>query len=134
MAVVPSLLVWLVLSTTVQPVAGAGSGYVPTGSLDDLVDLGVLARLRDPRIRPIAIGPNGTTRLQGRTTSVDEPRPLGPGGLIAEIAGPGIVQRIALIGPERPAEGQRSRGHGCVLVLRAAWSGPGRTPNDVRDT
>ena len=38
-----------------------------------------------------------------RTSSGGEPKPVKPGeSLIAAIAGPGIVQRIALIGPNRP--------------------------------
>ncbi len=57
-----------VLSTAVQPAAGAGSGYVPTSSLDDLADLGTLARLRDPRIRPLVIGPESATRAQEQTS------------------------------------------------------------------
>jgi len=103
MAVVPTLLVWLVFSTTVQPAAGVGSGYVPTGSLDDLTDLGILARLRDSRIRPFVIEPDETTRNHGRATTGERPSPDQAGeSSIGEIQGPGIVQRIALIRPRHP--------------------------------
>src|SRR5262245_8346778 len=38
-------------ASELSPTPGAGSGYCPSGSLDDLMDLARLARLRDPRIR-----------------------------------------------------------------------------------
>jgi hypothetical protein len=87
MSVVPPLLVWLALAAAVEPADGDGSGFRPTGSLDELVDLGLLARLRDPRVRPLAIEAG--------------PRRPGTGGgvVLAEIAGPGVVQRIEWIGP-----------------------------------
>ncbi len=81
MAVLPSILIWLALSTAVEPAANEGSGYRPSGSPDELVDLGLLARLRDPRIRPIALG---------------EPKLTESGGGIAEVTGPGIIERIVL--------------------------------------
>jgi hypothetical protein len=81
MAVMPSILIWLALTAAVEPSASEGSGYRPSGSPDELVDLGLLARLRDPRTRPIAFG---------------ESKPSAPGGGIAEVAGPGIIQRIEL--------------------------------------
>ncbi len=45
------------------------------------MDPGLLARLRDPRIRPIAFG---------------EPKTIAADGGIAEVAGPGVIQQIVL--------------------------------------
>ena len=52
------------------------------------MDPGLLARLRDPRIRPIAFG---------------EPKSIAADGGIAEVAGPGMIQRIVLNVSRTPA-------------------------------
>jgi Protein of unknown function (DUF2961) len=93
MAVLPSLMVWLALITAGEPTPGEGSGYRPSGSLDELTDAGQLARIRDPRIRPIVIGTKGSPGGLGGASG---------GSVVAEIEGPGIVQRIAFALPKDP--------------------------------
>ncbi len=111
MSSVSSLLLWLALAPVVAPAAGEGSGYRPTGSLDELVDLGLLARLRDPRIRPLKLVAERPARRDDRTSSGAAVRPGAHGGaVIADWVGPGIVQRIWLSDPpEDPGRPQGPR-------------------------
>ena len=100
MPILPSLLVWLALAPVVEPAAGGGSGYRPSGSLDELVDLGLLSRLRDPRIRPIGVDIQRTVSRDARKSGDDAGRSGAHGGtMVANFAGPGIVQRIWLSDP-----------------------------------
>jgi hypothetical protein len=85
MPVLPLVLGWLILAA--EPATPAPAGYRPTGSPAALHDLGLLARLRDPRVRTVE--DDGS-----RWTGDDEGHRL-----LARADGPGIIQRIRLSGP-----------------------------------
>jgi hypothetical protein len=80
MPVLPLLLSLLPLAA--EPV----SGYRPTGSLAELADLGLLARLRDPALRVLSFGSH--EHRQANDLLVDTP-------------GPGILQSLWFAQPPR---------------------------------
>ncbi|HEV3122013.1 MAG TPA: DUF2961 domain-containing protein, partial [Isosphaeraceae bacterium] len=91
-----AILLALLLPVATSSDDDARAGYVPSGSLVDLHDLGRLARLRDPGVRPLAFssfdrqggnddGFNGTySRLREEQGN----------SVLAECKGPGIIERI----------------------------------------
>ncbi|HMB07913.1 MAG TPA: DUF2961 domain-containing protein [Isosphaeraceae bacterium] len=90
MPVLPFVLGWLAL--VAAPTSAVAAGYRPSGGPIDLHDLGRLARLRDPDVKPFRFGTSDFEAHRGAGTTR---RPAEDGGsVLAEVPGPGIVQHL----------------------------------------
>ncbi|APW60054.1 DUF2961 domain-containing protein [Paludisphaera borealis] len=91
---VPALAI--LLTAQDQPMPGPGPGYIPSGSPADLHDLVRLARLRDPRVR--AMGFSSYDRKGGNydgfNGTYSKLRVEDGNSVLAELDGPGVIQRI----------------------------------------
>src|SRR3954447_4594196 len=98
----PALLVSLALLT--QSLAsepsvsrsGLTAGFVPSGSPAELHDLGFLARLRHPGVQAVGVSSYDRTggNNDGFKGTYSRIREEAGDSVLAELAGPGIVQRI----------------------------------------
>ncbi len=101
MPAVSILLVLLAQSAAPVPqpaaaVAAAATGFCPSGSPAELRDLGLLARLRDPGVQPVGFSSYDRTggNNDGFNGTYSRIRAEGGNSVLAEAAGPGVVQRI----------------------------------------
>src|SRR4051812_1006494 len=99
MPVVLVLLTLLAQSVRAEPSAarsGTAAGYITAGTPSELSDLGLLARLRHPGVQ--AVGFSSYDRTGGNNDgfkgTYSRVREEGGDSVLAEVAGPGIVQRI----------------------------------------
>lgn len=99
MGVVPVVLILLAqagpdAAGTARPLAAGG--YCPTGSMTELHDTGLLARLRDPEARPLGFSSYDRTggNNDGFSGTYSKLRTEGDNSVLAEVDGPGIIQRI----------------------------------------
>jgi hypothetical protein len=94
-------LVFSVLLQAAGPQETGSAGYRPSGSLADLYDLGRLALLRDPAVR--VLGFSSSSRAGGDDVSHDcggfRIRLEDGNAVLAEVPGPGIIQRIWFANP-----------------------------------
>jgi hypothetical protein len=99
MRVYTLLLAFLMQTAAAEPhreVPPSTAGYIPTGSPAELHDLGLLARLRHPGVR--AVGFSSYDRTGGNNDgfkgTYSKLREESGNSVLAEAAGPGILQRI----------------------------------------
>src|SRR5579864_7472011 len=94
MPVLPLVLGLLV--TVAGPAQTDAAGYRPTGSLVDLHDLGRLALLRAPGVRPLGFSSYDRSggNDDGFKGTYSRIRAENGNSVLAEIDGPGIIQRI----------------------------------------
>ncbi len=78
------------------PAAASAAGFLPTGSPRELRDLGLLSRLRDPGARMIGFSSYDRTggNNDGFNGTYSKIRVEGGNSVLAEVDGPGIIQRI----------------------------------------
>ena len=109
------ILTTLLLAAPPSDEPAASGGYVPSGSPVDLYDLGRLARLRDPRVR--ALSSSSYDRTGGNDDGFDgtysKLRVEDGNSVLAELDGPGIIQRIWFThtGGEQPGLLDRKQEH-----------------------
>src|SRR5208283_3473233 len=98
MPAVSILLVLLAQSGTPVPrqAAAAATGFRPSGSPAELHDLGLLARLRDPGVQPVGFSSYDRTggNNDGFNGTYSRIRAEDGNSVLAEVDGPGVVQRI----------------------------------------
>ena len=95
-------MIWTALLTTLLLAAPPNDkpavigGYAPSGSPVDLYDLGRLARLRDPRVRALSFSSYDRTggNDDGFDGTYSKLRVEEGNSVLAELEGPGIIQRI----------------------------------------
>lgn len=96
MFLIPILTTTLLLAAPPSDAPAARGGYLPSGSPADLYDLGRLARLRDSRAR--AVGFSSYDRKGGNDDGFNgtysKLRVEDGNSVLAELDGPGIIQRI----------------------------------------
>ena len=99
MAAVSLLLV--LLAQTGTPVSrqtglAAATGFRPSGTPAELHDLGLLARLRDPAVQPVGFSSYDRTggNNDGFNGTYSRIRAEDGNSVLAEVDGPGVVQRI----------------------------------------
>lgn len=98
----PVILVLLTLLTQgpATPPPGsppdAAAGYLPTGLPDELYDLSLMARLRHPGVQPVGFSSYDRTggNNDGFKGTYSKIREEGGDSVLAEVAGPGVIQRI----------------------------------------
>ncbi|MBV8488513.1 MAG: hypothetical protein JO161_09560, partial [Planctomycetaceae bacterium] len=75
------------------------SGYRPSGSPLELVDLGLLARLRDSAVQPLCFGFHARAgdKYEGSSGASSTRRVENGDSVLAELNGPGILQRLWFI-------------------------------------
>jgi hypothetical protein len=108
----------------------AAAGYRPTGSPEELCDLGLLARLRDPAAQPLGFSSYDRTggNNDGFNGTYSKLRVEDGNSVLAEVSGPGIVQRIWFTHTSGEAPGLLDRKH---EHLRIYLDGGGRPALDV---
>ncbi|MGZ3433355.1 MAG: hypothetical protein ACXWN0_16680, partial [Isosphaeraceae bacterium] len=99
MPAVSILLVLLAQSGTPVPqqaAAAVATGFRPSGSPEELHDLGLLARLRDPGVQPVGFSSYDRTggNNDGFNGTYSRIRAEDGNSVLAEVDGPGVVQRI----------------------------------------
>ncbi len=79
-----------------QATSAAGGGFSPSGSPAELHDLGLLARLRDPGVQPVGFSSYDRTggNNDGFNGTYSRIRAEQGDSVLAEVDGPGVVQRI----------------------------------------
>ncbi|QEH34093.1 hypothetical protein OJF2_26270 [Aquisphaera giovannonii] len=98
-----------------DPAAPAARGFLPAGTPAELRDVGLLARLRDPGVRPVGFSSYDRTggNNDGFNGTYSKLRVEQGNSVLAELSGPGIIQRIWFthtVG-ERPGLLDRKREH-----------------------
>jgi hypothetical protein len=71
-------------------------GFIPRGSPSELSDLSLLARLRDPGVQPIGFSSYDRSggNNDGFAGKYSKIRVEGGNSVLAEVAGPGVIQRV----------------------------------------
>src|SRR5262245_4161253 len=99
MPVVLLLLTLVSQAGTARPSAtrpGVDEGYIPAGTPAELWDLGLMARLRHPMVQAVGFSSYDRTggNNDGFNGTYSKIRAEADDSVLAELAGPGIVQRI----------------------------------------
>jgi len=99
MAAVPILLLLLAQSGAPDPrgtALTASTGFRPAGRPEELRDLGLLARLRDPGVQPVGFSSYDRSggNNDGFNGTYSRIRVEDGNSVLAEVSGPGVVQRI----------------------------------------
>jgi hypothetical protein len=96
MSFIIHVLVLLAQAAAFGEPAALSPGYRPSGSPVELAELGLLARLRDPAVQPLSFSSYDRTEGNNDVFSGTYSRPRAENGdsVLAELDGPGIIQRI----------------------------------------